>query len=147
MDSIPNQDEASTQEDSRSEPEIGPRSHFYSTSNIFKHVCAMNRGSQDGLDHEWWSLFKIYEMGVKRWKYTWVWACHACGEKKMHEGDCLDWGLWDWSVCVLEFKKWRGACPRCYMGEMRSEQDLTCLQTLGKVKEVWMNGTTLYKHK
>ena len=30
---------------------------------------------------------------------------------------------------------------------MRSEQDLTCLQALDKVKEAWMNGPMLYKHR
>ena len=30
---------------------------------------------------------------------------------------------------------------------MRSEQDLTCLQALGKKKELWINGTMQYKHK
>ena len=30
---------------------------------------------------------------------------------------------------------------------MRSEQDLTCLQALDQVKEVWMNATMLYKHR
>ena len=46
-----------------------------------------------------------------------MWTCNACGEKKMQESDCLEWGLWDRSVCVLEFNKWT-ACPRCYMGEI-----------------------------
>ena len=30
---------------------------------------------------------------------------------------------------------------------MRSELDLTHPQALGKVKEVWMNGTMLYKYR
>ena len=30
---------------------------------------------------------------------------------------------------------------------MRSDQDLTCLQVLGKEKEVCINGTMQYKHK
>ena len=30
---------------------------------------------------------------------------------------------------------------------MRSDQVFTCLKALDKVKEVWMNGTMLYKHR
>ena len=56
MDSVPNQDEASIQEDSSSEEEIDPEVIF-NPPQAFKHVYVIYRGSQDGLDCEWWSLF------------------------------------------------------------------------------------------
>ena len=64
MDNVPNQDEASTKEDSSSEKKLTLRSLFIYPKH-FQAFYAIYRGCQDGLDHECWSVFKMFEMEVE----------------------------------------------------------------------------------
>ena len=65
------------------------------------YVYAIYRGSQDGLDSQWWLVSQVLEVETEVWKYSRLWTCNASWVKEMQESHNLDWWFWDESVCFL----------------------------------------------
>ena len=59
------------------------------------------RGSQNGLDSEWWLVSQVIEVEAEVWKYFWLWTCYATWAKEMQESHSLEWWFLDGAICFL----------------------------------------------
>ena len=65
------------------------------------YVDALCRGSQDGLESEWWLVSQVLKAEAEVWEYSRLWNCNVTWVKEMKESQSLEWWFWDGSVCFL----------------------------------------------